>query len=123
MARFAFKLLLLGIYTVFFAVQLCLRFSTPHTDVTYAWISQGQETAAAGKTKPVTLTQLDTTHSKKTGWLNKRYAPQPVMAVNSVAKLPDVTYQVIKKQYFTYRQVVLNRLLLHSSLRAPPALG
>jgi hypothetical protein len=124
-SRQAFKVLLFCIYIAFFAVQNCLRFSYPHTDISYQLLINRLKSADS-KTKDahgtIAQNKLDTRH-KKTGWLNKRYSPEPIIAVAHTSNLPDLPYFILKKQFYTYRQIVINRVLLHSSLRAPPAIS
>ncbi len=123
-SQFVFKLLLLCIYGAFFSVQGYLRYTQPLTDLSNRYYyhtpaGYGQYHEKAVQTQ-VVKALAGYPKSKKTSWLNKRFSPQPVMAVETAVFQPERFYSIVTHSYQYYQEHIINTALGHASLRAPP---
>lgn len=120
------KVFLLFIYTAYFAVNVCLRFSFPHTDVGYSFIiecineKRPPEKHIAAAIYPE---GDDTYKNNKTGWLSKYYTPwMPEMLVPAEEQAL-LHYIRVANQYALYQRAAANTLCGLLPLRGPPATG
>lgn len=123
-SRCVFKLLLLCIYGAFFSVQGYLRFTNPLTDLSnryyytgsYGHIQYGKTVKGGAEVKATGALPK----SKKSGWLNKRFSPQPVIKADIPVYQPERFYSIVHHCYEYYQEHIIRTAPGHASLRAPP---
>ena len=119
-SQFIFKLLLLSIYGAFFSVQGYLRYTQPLTDLSNRYYYTSTYGGHSLDKATQVVKETGGAKNKKPGGLNKRFAPQPVIAVDPVSYQPERFYSIVHHCFRYYQEHIIQTASGHASLRAPP---